>query len=321
MISFLSSAALRPRRHSRRARAAAGDAYVSPGSRDAFAPYVAAFLSGLGETGHVEGRNVAIEFRWAEGRFDRLPALVTDLVDRQVSVLVTTSRAVNAARAATTTIPIVVLFGADPVRDGYVASFNRPGGNITGASMFTYELGPKRLEVLRELVPNAAVIAVLANPTNPGSEPKADLASVEDAARAVGQRLEIVSASNDGDIDAAFATMAERRVGGLVVMAGPFFNLRRERIVALASRHAIPAIYEWREFTEAGGLMSYGSSFTDAQRQVGRHVGAILKGANPAVLPVVQNVKVELVVNLRTAKTLGITIPQSLSGRADEVIE
>ncbi len=295
--------------------------YVSNGSREAFAPYVAAFVGGLSEAGYVEGRNVAIEYRWAEGRSERRPALIAELVGRPVSVLVISGGAVNAARSATTTLPIVVLFGADPVRDGYVASFNRPGGNITGASMFTYELGPKRLEVLRELVPNAAVIAVLANPTNPGSEPKSDLTSVEVAARAVGQRIEILRASNDDELDAAFTAMAELRAGGLLVMADPFFNNRRERIVALAARHAIPAIYEWREFAEAGGLMSYGSSFTDGQRQIGRYVGAILKGAKPAELPVVQNVKVELVVNLNTAKNLGFTIPQSLTGRADEVIE
>ncbi|MBM3525899.1 MAG: hypothetical protein FJX57_23355, partial [Alphaproteobacteria bacterium] len=196
------------------------------------------------------------------------------------------------------------------------------GGNITGASMFTYELGPKRLELLREMVPNSAVIALLANSTRISSgESKADLDAVAAAARAVGQRIEIVTASSDGEIDTAVAVMAERRVGGVLVMADPFFNSRRERIVALAARHSMPAIYEWREFAEAGGLMSYGSSFADAQRQVGRYVGAILKGAQPGELPVVQNVKVELVINLRTAKALGIAIPQSLTGRADEVIE
>ena len=295
--------------------------YVSNGSRDAFAPYVAAFVGGLSDAGFVEGRNVAIEYRWVEGRFERRTAFIAELVGRPVSVLVISAGAMSAARAATTTIPIVALFSADPVKDGIVASFNRPGGNITGASTFGFELGPKRLELLREIVPSAAVIAILINPATPGPGPQADLDSVAAAARAVGQRIEIFNASSDGELDAAFAALAERRVGGLLVMADPFFNNRRERIVALAARHAIPAIYEWREFAEAGGLMSYGSSLTDAQRQIGRYVGAILKGAKPAELPVVQNVKVELVVNLITAKALGLTIPQTLTGRADEVIE
>ncbi len=295
--------------------------YVSNGSREAFAPYVAAFIGGLAETGYIEGQNVAVEYRWVEGRFDRRPALIAELVGRPVNVLVVSGSGVNEARAATTTIPVVAQFSSDPVKSGYVASFNRPGGNITGASQFTNELGPKRLELLREIVPGAAVIAVLSNPENPGPDPGATLNAVVAAGRAVGQRIEIVTAGSDGEIDAAFAVMGERQVGGLVVLPNAFFNSRREKIVALAAHHAIPAIYEWREFADAGGLMSYGTSFTDAQRQVGRYVGAILKGAKPAELPVVQNVKIELVVNLKTARTLGLTIPQSLFGRADEVIE
>ncbi len=295
--------------------------YVSNGSRDAFAPYVAAFVGGLSDAGYVEGRNVAIEYRGVEGRFERRPAFIAELVDRPVTVLVVSGSGANEARVATTTIPIVAQFSSDPVKSGYVASFNRPGGNITGASQFTNDLGPKRLELLREIVPSAAVIAVLSNLANPGPDPSASLDAVVAAARALRQRIEIVNAGSDGEIDAAFAVMAERQVGGLVVLPNAFFNGRREKLVALAARHAIPAIYEWREFAEAGGLMSYGSSFTDAQRQIGRYVGTILKGAKPAELPVVQNVKVELVVNLITAKALGLTIPQSLTGRADEVIE
>lgn len=294
--------------------------YLSNGSREAFAPYVDAFLGGLREVGFDDGRNVAVEFRWLEGQFHRAPAAIADLIDRMPGVLVMSEVGLRVLPAGTTT-PIVALFAADPVKYGNVASFNRPGGSVTGVQMFTYELGTKRLQLLREIVPNAAVIAVMANPANPVRAAGDDVAAVIVSARAAGQRIEILNASTPAEIDAAFAGMAEKRVGGLLVMGDPFFNNRREQIIGLAARHAIPALYEWRQFTEIGGLASYGASFTDTQRQMGRHAGTVLKGAKPAELPIVQTVKVELVVNLKTARTLGIDVPQSLSGRADEVIE
>jgi len=294
--------------------------YLSSGSREAFAPYVDAFIGGLRDSGFVDGRNVVVEFRWVEGRFERAPALVAELMDRNPSVIVVSENALRALPAGTT-VPVVVLFPADPVRYGHVASFNRPGANISGVQMFSFELGAKRLQLLRELVPNAALIAVLVNPAYPAQSARDDLAAVVETARAVGQRIEILDAGAPVEIDAAFAVMAEKRAAGLLVMADPIFNNRREQIVALAARHAIPALYEWRQFTEIGGLASYGASFTDTQRQMGRHAGAILRGAKPAELPIVQTVKVELVLNQKTANALGLTMPQSLTGRADEVIE
>jgi putative ABC transport system substrate-binding protein len=295
--------------------------FLNGQSPDRFAPYVAAFHKGLGETGYVEGQNVAIEYRWAGGQLDRMPALAAELVGRQVNVIASTGGMPSAAKAATATIPIVALSGGDPVRSGLVASFNRPGGNVTVVGLFAYALGPKRLEVLRELLPKANVIAVLVNPRNPDPEAKLDAQAVEAAARAVGQQINVVAAGSDRDIDAAFATLIQRRDDALLVMGDPFFNSRREQLVALAARHGIPAIFEWREFAAAGGLMSYGASITDAYRQVGIYAGKVLKGAKPADLPVMQAVKVELVLNLKTAKALGLTFPLSLLGRADEVIE
>lgn len=294
--------------------------YLSSGSKEAFAPYVDAFLGGLREAGFDDGRNVAVEFRWIEGRFERSAALIAELIDRKPSVLVVAETSLRALPAGTT-IPIVALFAADPVKYGHVASYNRPGSNTTGVQMFTFELGTKRLQLLREIVPNASGIAVLANPANPSPAARDDLAAVVEYARAVGQRTEILGANNEAEIDAAFAVMAEKRMGGLLVMGGPFFNNRREQIVALAARHAIPALYEWRQFTEIGGLASYGASFTDTQRQMGLHVGAILKGAKPAELPIVQTVKVELVLNQKAAHALNLAFPQSLLGRAEEVLE
>jgi putative ABC transport system substrate-binding protein len=295
--------------------------FLNGQSPDRFAPYVAAFHKGLGETGYVEGRNVAVEYRWANGQLDRMPALAAELVGRQVNVIATTGGMPSAAKAATATIPIVALSGGDPVRSGLVASFNRPGGNVTVVGLFAYALGPKRLEVLRELFPKANVIAVLVNPSNPDSEARLDAQAVEAAARAVGQQINVLGAGSDRDIDAAFAALAQRADDALLVMGDPFFNSRREQLVALAARHRIPAIFEWREFAAAGGLMSYGASITDAYRQVGIYTGKVLKGAKPADLPVMQVVKVELLLNLKTAKALGLTFPLSLLGRADEVIE
>lgn len=295
--------------------------FLNGQSPDRFAPYVAAFRQGLKDTGYTEGQNVVIEYRWAGGQLDRMPALAAELVGRQVNVIITSGGAPQAAKAATATIPIVAMSGGDPVRGGLVASLNRPGGNLTAVNLFAYSLGPKRLEILRELVPEAKVIAVLVNPRNLGPESKLDARAVEAAARAVGQQINILNASNEREIDTAFATLVQRRDDALLVMGDPFFNSRREKLVVLAARHAVPTIFEWREFAAAGGLMSYGASITDAYRQLGIYAGKILKGAKPADLPVMQAVKVELVINLKTAKALGLTIPQSLLLRADHVIE
>jgi len=289
---------------------------VSPGP---YVQYLAAFRRGLGQTGFIEGRNVVVEYRWAEGERGRLPALAAELVRRRVDVIVATGASVAAAKAATATIPIVALFGGDPVEEGLVGGLSRPGGNVTGVGLFAYSLGPKRLELLRELVPAAKLIAALVNPTNRAA--RGDRRDVEAAARAIGQRIDVLEASSESDFESAFASMARRATDAVLVMADPLFNNRRESLIALAERHAIPAIYEWREFTEAGGLMSYGSSLTEAQRQLGLYSGQILKGTPPAELPVQLAVKIELVINLRTAKGLGLTVPISLLGRADEVIE
>ncbi|MGZ5896488.1 MAG: ABC transporter substrate-binding protein [Xanthobacteraceae bacterium] len=294
--------------------------YLSSTSPAQAGPYLAAIRQGLSEVGYIEGQNVAIEYRWANGQFDRMPALAVELVDRRVNVIVTSISAL-AVKAATATIPIVSTFGSDPVKLGVVASLNRPGGNITGVVLFSTLLGPKRLELLRELLPSAKIIAVLVNPSNPVAESRTDLIEVEAAARAAGQQLSILNATNARDFEPAFAAMHQQGVAGLLVMADPIFNSRRELIVALAMRHAIPAIYEWREFSALGGLMSYGSSLTDASRQIGVYAGKILKGVKPADLPIIQATKVELVINLKTAKTLGLTFPITLLGRADEVIE
>jgi putative ABC transport system substrate-binding protein len=263
-----------------------------------------------------KGQNVAIEYRWAEGRYDRLPELAAELVGRRVDVIVATGGSGAAATAATAAIPIVALSGGDPVEEGLVASLNRPGGNVTGVALFASSLGPKRFELLRELVPTAKLIAVMANPTNPPGN--ADRRDVEAAARAIGQRIIVLEASGESDFEPAFTAMVRQRADALLVMADPFFNSRRKQLVALVAQHAVPAVYEWREFAEAGGLMSYGSSITEAQRQIGLYTGQILKGTKPAELPAV---KIELVINLKTAKTLGLTFPITLLARADEVIE
>jgi ABC-type uncharacterized transport system substrate-binding protein len=281
---------------------------------------VTAFRQGLNEAGFVEGRNVAIEFRSADDHLDRLPVLIADLIGRQAAVIIGNHNAALAAKAATTTVPIVAVTGSDPVRDSLVASLNRPGGNVTGVSFLAGELGAKRLELLRQLVPAAATIAVLVNSNTPNTE--AERRDVEAAAQAVGQRIVIVDVATDREIEAAFATFFRGGAGALFVGTGAFTNSHREWIVALAARHALPAIYSsGRFFTEIGGLMSYSPSITDAYRQAGVYTGRILKGEKPADLPVMLPTKYELVINLKTAKVLGLDVPSSLLALADEVIE
>jgi putative ABC transport system substrate-binding protein len=282
---------------------------------------LAAFRRGLEETGFIEARNVAIEFRWAEGHYHRLPELAADLVSRRVAVLVATggSTTSRAAKAASSTIPIVFTSGTDPVQEGLVESINRPGGNATGVTLLTSLLTAKRLEILREVVPKASVIGVLLNPD--GATAQEQLEEVEKAARALDQRVEILNAGSEREIDTAFATITEKKIGALIVGADPFFVVRTDQLVGLAARHAIPAIYEWREFAEAGGLMSYGSDRSEAYRQVGKYAGRILKGEKPADLPVMQVTKIDFVLNLKTARALGLTISLPLLGRADEVLE
>ena len=293
--------------------------YLGLNSPGTSASFVGAFQKGLGETGYVEGLNVAIEYRWAEGQYDRLPALAADLVGRKVDVITAVGTpSALAAKSATPTIPIVFSVG-DPVGNGLVASLARPGGNLTGVSILTVELMPKRLELLSELVPQAGMIALLVNPNNATTE--RIMREVQEAARAKGVQLPILKASTESDIDAVFATLVQLQAGALLVGTDSFFFSRREQLVSLASRHAIPAIYESRQFPVGGGLISYGPSQTAASRQVGIYVGKVLKGARPADLPVEQPTTFELVINLETAKALGLTVPQSILARADEVIE
>jgi putative tryptophan/tyrosine transport system substrate-binding protein len=293
--------------------------YLHYGSPGLFAPFMAAFHRGLSETGYVEGRNVAIEYRWAEGRYDRLPALAGELVGRKVDVIAAFGPpSARAAKSATSTIPIV--FGSgDPVREGLIAGLARPGGNLTGVSLLTVELMAKRLELLSELVPQAGMIALLVNQNDANAE--RIIKDVQEAARAKGVQLHVLKAGSESEIDAAFPALVQRQAGGLVVGTDPFFNSRREQLVSLAARHTVPAIYEWREFAAAGGLISYGSSLTSVYRQIGIYTGKILNGAKPADLPVEQPTRFELVVNLNTAKDLGLTVPPSILARADEVIE
>jgi putative ABC transport system substrate-binding protein len=294
--------------------------FLSGAARRPGAPYLTAFGQGLSEAGYTEGQNAAIEYRWAEGRYDRLPGLAADLVGRKVDVIVTQGvPALLAAKGATTTVPIVFSTGEDPVSTGVVASLARPGGNLTGVSIMLIELYPKRLEVLSELVPHAGVISFLVNPINSNTE--RIIGDMQEAARTKGIELQILKAGNESEIDGAFASLDQFHVGALLVGADTFFNSRREQLVALASRHAVPAIYEGREFAALGGLSSYGPSVTTTWRQVGGYVGRILKGAKPADLPVEQPTRFELVVNLNTAKELGLIVPPSILARADEVIE
>jgi putative tryptophan/tyrosine transport system substrate-binding protein len=282
---------------------------------------IAPFKRGLSETGYVEGRNVAIEYRWAEGKYDRLPALAADLVRSQVTVIAAcvTSAPGLAAKAATSTIPIVFQTGGDPVQDGLVASMNRPGRNVTGASRLAVTIAPKRLELLRELSPKATVIGLLVNPTNPRSE--LVVQQIEEAARALGLSLLVLKVSAEGELDSVSASLVQLGVGALLVAQEPSFMRWRDQIIALAARHAIPATYGQREYPAAGGLMSYDASVADSFRQVGVYVGRILKGEKPADLPVMQPTKFELVLNLKTAKALGLTVPDKLLALADEVIE
>jgi putative ABC transport system substrate-binding protein len=282
------------------------------------------FLQGLKETGYVGGQNVAIEYRWAENQSDRLPALAADLVRRRVAVIVVPSAGTAlAAKAATATIPIVFNTGGDPVALGLVASLNRPGGNLTGIVNLYSELGPKQLQLLRELIPDAAVFGVLANPSLPSllSFQNIQIADLQAAARALGLRLVIVNARADSDLGPAFATLSQQHVGAVLVTATSFAIRHAEQIAALAARHALPAIFPWREFALAGGLMSYGSSLGYQMHQVGIYTGRILKGEKPADLPVQQATKLDLVINLKTAKALGLTIPETLLATADEVIQ
>jgi ABC-type uncharacterized transport system substrate-binding protein len=294
--------------------------FLSARSPSESASVVEAFRNGLREASYVEGQNVHVEFRWAEGQYNRLPALAADLVRQQVAVIAAlSSPAALAAKAATSTIAVVFHAGVDPVRAGLVASLNRPGGNVTGVTFFTAALEPKRLGLLRELIPQADLVAVLLNPNYPDAD--VQLKDVQEATREIGQRALILTATMDTEIDTAFAALAKQRVGALMVCADPFFDVRRERIVALATRHHVPAIYHWREYAVVGGLLSYGASVTDSYRQVGLYSGRILKGTKPADLPVMRPTKFELVINLKAAKTLGLEIPPTLLARADEVIE
>jgi ABC-type uncharacterized transport system substrate-binding protein len=289
----------------------------APGHRGA---EVAAFHAGLRETGYVEGQNVAIESRWAESHYDRLPALAADLIQRRVAVIAAIAApAAEAVQATRTTIPTVFLVGGDPVKFGLVASLGRPGGNLTGVTFLANLLAAKQLEVLHELVPKAMAIGVLVNPDNPNAG--TDTSEVQEAARTLGLQLHLVNARAERDIDTAFAILVQQRAGGLIVLADPFLLSRREQLLALAERRALPTIYPLRDFPVVGGLMSYGASLTDSYRLVGVYTGRILKGDKPADLPVQQSTKVELVINLKTAKALGLAFPLPLLGRADEVIE
>ena len=292
-------------------------------SQSEWGKFVLALNNGLAETGYVEGRNLRIEYRWADGHYDRLPAMAADLVRRKVDVIVTIAPpATLAAKAATTTIPIVFFMGSDPVQHGVVASLNRPGGNITGVTVLANEIGVKRLELLREIAPGsvaAGVIALLLNPTNQNAEPYARAA--RNAAAVVGQELAVVDAATDPEIDAAFEEFPRQRVAAVLINPDPFLLGRREQIAALAMQHRLPTIFHVREPVVAGGLMSYGASFADAHRQAGVYVGRILKGEKPGDLPVPQASKFELVINLKTAKALGLTVPLTLQASADEVLE
>jgi putative ABC transport system substrate-binding protein len=295
--------------------------FLGPGSADSDAFRVKAFRQGLSASGYVEGQNLTIEYRWAEGHYDRLPAMASDLVHRQVAVIAaSTTPPALAAKAATTTIPIVFETGTDPVKLGLVASLNRPGGNITGVTQLAEEVGPKRLELLHELLPTARVIALLVNPTSPAlAEPQTTAAL--SVAHAFGLDLHVLNASSERDFDGVFADLIRLRASGLVIGGDPFFTSHSKQLAALAIHHAVPAVYQWREFAAAGGLMSYGSNVIDTHRLAGALVGRILKGDKPADLPVQQATKVELYINLKTAKALGLTFPLTLLGRADEVFE
>jgi putative ABC transport system substrate-binding protein len=296
--------------------------FLNSASPESFAPQLAGFRQGLNEVGYTEGQNVAIEFRWAKSQYDRLPGLATDLVRRQVAIIVATGGSVSAiaAKSMTTTIPIVFTSGGDPVQLGLVASLNRPGGNVTGVNLFTSTLAAKRLELLHELVPTAKVIAMLVNPANPNSE--LDTRAVQAAAPTIGVQIVVLKASNGAEIGKAFDALSQYKVDAILVGADPLFdNSGRDQLIVLTARHAVPAIYDWRDVTVAGGLVSYGSNLAEGYRLAGVYAGRILKGAKPADLPVQQPSKFEFVINLKTAKALGLTIPNQMQLLADEVIE
>jgi putative ABC transport system substrate-binding protein len=295
--------------------------FLNGGSAEPYAPMVAAFLGGLKEAGLVEGRDIAVVYRWADGEYARLPRLAADLVARKVDIIAATGGDVSAlaAQSATTTIPIVFNIGGDPVQLGLVASHNRPGVNITGVVQFTFELARKRLEILRELVPRAEVVAALLNPTRPNAQGR--LREVQEAAQTYGKRLVVLNAADEEELDTAFTIVAKERAGALLVGSDPFFFSQRRRLVELAARYGVPAIYDWRDYPVIGGLASYGTSLADAYHQVGLYVGRVLKGEKPADLPVLQSIRFEFVINLKTARTIGLEIPPALLAQADEVIE
>jgi putative ABC transport system substrate-binding protein len=296
--------------------------FLGATSPESYAAFVAGFRLGLKEVGFVDTQNVAIVYRWAEGQYDRLPELAADLVSRRVSVIVATGGLPSslAAMQATNTIPIVFTLGSDPVKFGVVSSLNRPDGNITGVTLFAYLLDAKRVELIHELVPGTSVVGLLVNPNSP-AQAEAQFAEVETASRKFGQELVILKAGNDGEIDQAIATIAVRKPSALLVSADPLFLSKRDRLIALVTRYAIPSIYEWAQLAEAGGLMSYGIDLVDAYRQAGNYAGKILHGAKPVDLPVLQPTKFEFVINLKTAKALGIAVPNTMLVAADRVIE
>jgi len=293
--------------------------FLNGGSPGGYAPYAAAFHQGLKEAGFVEGQNVAVEYRWADGQYDRLPAMAAELVRRQPAVIVANTFGALAAKVATTTIPIVFTTSSDPVQIGLVASLSRPGGNVMGATSLGLEVAPKRLKLLRDLLPMATIIAVLVNPTNPDTESR--LRDLQAAARTLGLQLRVLGASTEHEVEVAFASLAQLRAAGLVISNDTFFFSRSEQLAALALRHAVPTISQDRAFAAAGGLISYGGSATDMYRIAGVYAGRILKGEKPADLPVQQVTKIELAINLKTAKALGLTIPETLLATADEVIQ
>jgi putative tryptophan/tyrosine transport system substrate-binding protein len=295
--------------------------YLSARSREDTSHLITAFLRGLTENGYSEGQNVAVEYRFADGQYDRLPAMAAELVQRPVAVITTTGGepAALAAKAATSSIPIIFTIGSDPVKQGLVASFNRPGGNTTGIVLLTSQLDSKRLSLLRDVVPNASTVGFLVNPKFSASE--AQISDMQDAARAMNQPIQVLRANTDREVSAAFETIVQQRIPALVVAASPFFDTRCNILVELANRNTVPTIYHFREFADAGGLMAYGISFTDGYRQVGVYTGRVLKGANPADLPVTQSTKFEFVINVKTAKFLGLKLSDNLLSLADEVIE
>jgi putative ABC transport system substrate-binding protein len=294
--------------------------FLNGASADGYIPMVVAFRQGLKQAGYVEGQNVAIEFRWADGHYDRLPAMAADLVRRRVSVIAATSTPANLiAKAATGTIPIVFTSAGDPVQLGLIASLSRPGGNVTGVTQLNVEVSPKRLELARELIPGVAIVALLVNPANPSAETISQ--NMRAAAQAIGLQLQVLQASSESELETAFANVRKLGAGVLVVGADAFFNDRNQLIAELSLRHAVPTIFHYPEFTAAGGLMSYGGSIKESYQTAGVLAGRILKGARPADLPVQQSTTVELIINLKSAKALGITVPLSLLGRADHVIE